>query len=176
MKWLKYGAYTFIGVIAIAVLTLHGMSYRVGAGKTDVTIEINRLPAEVWPWLEEKDKFKQWVSWTVDVQDEGPNGVGGKRRVTMRDPNMNNQLIYVDSVTTEFVLHKHIKVAMSSPVGFDGTVVYDLEDIGGRTRLSTSGAFQYSHWFATLMEPIITPQAKAKEEADLATLKRLIEK
>ena len=176
MKWLKYGACAFIGIIAIAVLTLHGMSYRSGAGKTDVTIEINRPPGEVWPWLEEKDKFKQWVSWTVDVQDEGPNGVGGKRRVTMRDPNMDNQLIYVDSVTTEFVLHRHLKVAISSPVGFEGTVVYDLEDLGGRTRLSTSGAFKYDHWFANLMEPIITPQAKAKEQADLATLKRLVEK
>jgi len=177
MKWLKYGAITFAGIIAIGVIVLHLMSYRAGAGKTTSIIEINRPPAAVWAWLEEKDKFKQWVSWTVDVQDSGPNGVGGKRRTTMKDPNMDNQLVQIDAVTTELVLHKHIKVAITTPMemGFVGTVAYDLEDLGGRTRLKVDGDFKYTHWFASLLEPIITPSAQAKEDADLATLKRLAE-
>ena len=175
MKWLKYGAYAFLGIIALSVLTLYAMGFRASAGKSSTTIEFNRPPAQVWPWLEEKDKFKQWVSWVVDVQDEGPNGIGGKRRTTMKDPNMGDQLIYVDSVITEFTLHKHIKVHLTSPAGFEGDIVYDLEDLGGRTRLTMSGAFKYDSWLATLMEPIITPQAKAKEDADFAKLKSLVE-
>lgn len=175
MKWFKYGAIGFVGIIATAVVVLYLMSFRAAAGKLSAAIEINRTPAEVWAWIEEKDKFKQWVSWTVDVGDEGPSGVGRKRRITMRDPNMNNELVYVDVVTTDFVLHKHIKVAMSSPLGYSGTINYDLEDLGGRTRLLKRGEFKYDRWYFTLLEPIVMPQAKAKEDADLATLKRLAE-
>ena len=175
MKWLKYGALGFLSIIVLAVVTLLILGRREGAGKTVASIEINRPPAVVWTWLEEKDKFKQWVSWTVDVLDEGPNGVGGKRRTTMRDPNMNNQLVYIDSVTTEFNHPSHIRVHITSPIGFEGDATYDLQDLGGRTRLTATGAFKYSEWFAILLEPVITPQALAKEEADLATLKRLAE-
>ena len=175
MKWLKYGAYALLGIVALATLTLLIMGRREGAGKTVSTIEINRPPAVVWTWLSEKDKFKQWVSWTVDANDEGRDDVGGKRRITMRDPNMDNQLVYLDSVTTEYNRPTHIKVHMTSPMGFEGDATYDLVDLGGRTRLTAAGAFKYSDWFAALMEPVITPQAKAKEDADLATLKRLAE-
>jgi uncharacterized protein YndB with AHSA1/START domain len=136
------------------------MGRREGAGKTVSVIEINRPPAQVWTWLDKKDKFNQWVSWVTDVKDGGPDGVGGKRRTTMRDRNMNNQSVYVDAVTTEFNRPAHIKVYITSPMGFEGDASYDLEDLNGRTRLTAIGVFKYSEWFATLLEPVITPQAK----------------
>jgi hypothetical protein len=37
------------------------------------------------------------------------------------------------------------------------------------------GLFQFSQWFANLMEPVITPQAEKKMAADLARLKALVE-
>jgi uncharacterized protein YndB with AHSA1/START domain len=175
MKWLKYGALTFLAVIVLAVVTLLILGQRAGAGINRASIEINKPPAQVWTWLEEKDKFKQWVSWTVDVKDSGPNGVGGKRRVTMKDPNMGGELVYLDSVTRVYEHPKRLEVGVTSPIGFDGTVQYDLEDLGGRTRLSVVGKFKYHHWFANLLEPLVTPQADEKERADLATLKRLAE-
>ena len=175
MKWLKYGAIGLFSLLALAVVVFLVMGRRQGAGETSVTVEINKPPAVVWTWLEDKDKFKQWVSWTVDVKDEGPNGVGGKRRVSMRDPNMDNQIIHIDTVTAEYQHPTHIRVNMSSAIGFDGYVTYDLVDLGGRTRLTQFGKFTYSDWFANLLEPLVTPQAKAKDEADLATLKRLAE-
>ena len=64
---------------------------------------------------------------------------------------------------------------MDSPLGFTGTVDYTLEDLSGRTRLTMVGRFRYTHWFYNLLEPLVTPQAQAKEDADLATLKRLAE-
>ncbi|MFN0105926.1 MAG: SRPBCC family protein [Bryobacteraceae bacterium] len=175
MKWLKYGAIGFVGIIVVAVVVLWILGQRSDAGVMRASVEINRPPAVVWAWLEEKEKFKQWVSWTVDVRDEGPNGVGGKRRTTMKDPNMNGELVVVDSVTREYVPHKYVKVDLSAPMGFDGTVEYQLEDLGGRTHLSVVGKFKYHHWLAGLLEPLVSPQARAKEEADLATLKRLVE-
>lgn len=47
MKWLKYGSLTFLGIIAIAVIVLHLMSYRAGAGTLSAAIEIDRPPADV---------------------------------------------------------------------------------------------------------------------------------
>lgn len=176
MKWLKYGAIGLVSLVALAVVVLVGLGFRPGAGETTVTVEVNKPPAEVWQWLEDKDKFKQWVSWTVDVKDEGPAGVGGKRRVTMRDPNMDNELVTIDTVTTAYRHPTHIRVEMSSPMGFQGYITYDLEDLGGRTRLTQFGHFTYSIWWAQLLEPLVTPSAKKKDEEDLATLKRLAEK
>ena len=175
MKWLKYGAIGFLGIVACAVLVLLIMSHREDAGVMASTIEIDRPPEHVWAWLEEKDKVKQWVSWTVDVQVEGPNGVGGKRQTSMKDPNMNGEIVVVDSVIREYQRPKFLKANLSAPIGFDGTVNYNLEDLGGRTRLTVASKFKYHHWFANLMEPLITPQARAKGAADLATLKRLAE-
>ena len=175
MKWLKYGALGLLGIVALSLVTLLVMGRREGAGKTVSTIEINRPPADVWTWVDDKDKYKQWVSWTVDVKDDGPKGAGGKRRVSMRDPNMDNQIVYFDAVTTEYNAPTRLKVHITSPLGFEGDATYDLVDLGGRTRFTAAGAFKYSDWFAALLEPVITPQAKAKEDADLATLKRLAE-
>lgn len=175
-KWLKYGALTLLAIIVLSVGFLLFLGQRADAGVMRSSIEIARPPKEVWAWLEEKDKFKQWVSWTVDVQDGGPNGVGGTRRTTMKDPNMDGELVVVDSVTREYVPYSHIKVDLSAPIGFDGVVTYDLEDLGGSTRLTVWGKFNYHHWLARLFEPLVNPQAQVKEDEDLATLKSLAER
>ncbi|MBL8236289.1 MAG: SRPBCC family protein [Bryobacterales bacterium] len=175
MKWLKYGLMGIVGVVLLAAVVLLAMGQRADAGVTRSVVEVNRPPEVVWKWMEEPEKFKQWVSWTVKVEDSGPNGVGGKRRTTMKDPNMDNQLVVLDAVTKVYEPHKRIQVAMDSPLGFQGTVDYELDDLGGRTRLTMVGKFRYTHWFFSLLEPLVTPQAQVKEDADLATLKRLAE-
>lgn len=177
MKWIKYGLCGILGAIALAAVVLLALGQRADAGRSKMTIEIDRPPAVVWAWLEEADKFKQWVSWVTEVRDSGPSGRGGKRTVIMKDPNMNGAPVEMNSVLTEYTPHKRMAVNLESPIGFRGVMTYDLTDLGnGRTRLTADGVFQYDHWFAKLMEPLVTPQATAKGEADFAMLKKLAEK
>ena len=62
------------------------------------------------------------------------------------------------------------------PDAFVGDVSYTLEDLGGgRTRLTQKSSFRYTHPFAALMEPMITPEARKKQIANFARLKRKAE-
>jgi uncharacterized protein YndB with AHSA1/START domain len=131
MKWLKYGLMGIVGVVALAVVVLLVMGQRADAGVTRSVVEVNRPPEMVWAWMEEPEKFKQWVSWTVKVEDSGPKGVGAVRRTTMSDPNMDNQLVVLDAVTRVYEPHNRIQISMDSPLGFTGTVDYTLEDLSG---------------------------------------------
>jgi hypothetical protein len=60
---------------------------------------------------------------------------------------------------------------------FDGQQTYSVEDLGGgRARLDIDGRYNYSQWFAALLEPLITPAAEKKLVRDMARLKALVEK
>lgn len=162
MKWVKYEAIGLIGHSANAVVALLIPGRRDSARQIGGAIEINR---------------PQWVSWTLDVQDDGPLGIGRTRRTAMTDPNMGDRTVIVNSVTRDYIPHQSIKVDIAAPIGFDGTMTCEPEALGNnRTRLTTEGRFQYHRWFANLTEPLVTPQAKAKGAAGLAALKRLAEK
>ncbi len=172
MKWLKWGAAIFAGLIATGVLALRVLGQRDGARRTGASVEIARPPAEVWSWLEDAATFWQWVVWVTEVRDSGAT-----RSVFMKDPNMNDEIVRVDSVVKERIPHQRLVVELTSPIGFSGVMTYSLEDLGGgRTRLTTSAHWVYGHWFASLMEPVVTPQANAKGREDLERLKRLAER
>lgn len=172
MKWLKWGGAAFLALIALAGTVLLALGRREGAGRTSNMVEIARPPAVVWAWVEEPDKFRQWVGWVTDVKVEGD-----RQTVFMKDPNMNGETVRIDSVLKESVPHKRLVVDLSSPMGFSGTMTYGFEDLGGnRTRLTMEGRWVYSHWFAALMEPLVTPQATKKGQEDLARLKQLAER
>jgi uncharacterized protein YndB with AHSA1/START domain len=177
MRWLKYGVAGIFAIVVLGVIVLLLMGRRSDAGRLQSSIVINRPPAVLWAWLEEPNKFAQWVSWTIEVKDVGPNGLGGRRTTLMKDPNMGGRVVEVNSVLMEYERPRRMTVDMSSPIGFHGRMTYDLEDLGeGRTRLVMDGRFVYHHWFANLIEPLVTPQAKAKSDSDLRTLKQLAEK
>jgi len=81
------------------------MSHRPGTGHYNSSIEINASAERIWPWLEDGERAKQWVSWLVEVRRTGPakGGVGDKETWVLKDPNMNNQLVPVEGTCTEYV-------------------------------------------------------------------------
>jgi uncharacterized protein YndB with AHSA1/START domain len=176
MKILLYLLAGIVGLVVVAVLVLMLMSFRRGAGTMTTVIEIDRPPEVVWPWLTEADKQKQWVSWLVEVKDLTPDvkGVGKKFAWVMDDPNMKQHVEIVGELIAEEPLRLST-VRLSSEIGFDGTSTWTLTDLGGRTRFESEGKFRYDKWLYRLMEPMITPQAKKKQELDFAKLKSLVE-
>jgi len=119
--------------------------------------------------LTEPEKLKAWVGWLVEVRREGDREIW-----VVEDRNNGNarmEIVAYDMREEPGRLFAKLKVDGS----FHGWNEYRLTDLGGRTRLEMSGEYEYEHWFAKLLEPIITREATKKQDEDLARLKGLVE-
>jgi TolB-like protein len=70
---LGIGALGLLGLIAVTLAALWVMGRRADAGRLQASIDIDRAPADVWPWITEGDKEKAWVTWLTEVKNEGPS-------------------------------------------------------------------------------------------------------
>lgn len=178
MRWFLYAVGGLAGLILLGVLTLALLGLRPGAGVIASQIEIERPPQEIWPWLTEGEKIKQWVSWLVEVHDLTPRveGVGARTRWVLIDPNLNDQEVEIFGECTAWEPPLVSTMRLDSPNMFTGTATYRLVDLGeAGTRLEYESEFRMSHWAARLFEPLVTPQARKKAEDDMAKLKELAE-
>jgi uncharacterized protein YndB with AHSA1/START domain len=180
MKWLKRIAIVVAVLLIVPLVTLLALGHRAGAGKMQVAVEINAPPEQVWTWIDDNDRLKQWVSWLVEVKSPDPqkaHGVGGTRILVMKDENNGGALIQIVGKCSEYQPPSRLTMQMADTEGmFDGQEAYQLVDLGnGRTRVEIHSSFHYGVWFANLMEPLITPQAEKKMVSDLARLKLLAE-
>lgn len=176
MKWLVRIVLGIVVLVLVALLALFAAGRRPGAGSTASSIVIERPPAEVWTWITEPGKVKQWVGWLVEIKDvpEGPPQVGHSEIWVMDDPNT-KQRIEMRGTLTAVEPYERLALVVDMPKMFTGDYQYLLADRGGKTELRLEGRFKYTDPFAAFMEPIVTPEALKKERADLATLKRLAE-
>lgn len=168
--WLLGGV---AGLVLVAVLVLSGMTMRPGANKARAEVEIAASPAQVWPWLREGEKAKKWVSWLVDVRDAGPE----KQVWVMHDMNNGGERMEIESTVLKSEFPRSMTVSLVVPGGFNGQQVYTLTDIGGgRTKMGIEASFKMDAMLHRLMEPLITPAAEKKMQADLGSLKAAVEK
>jgi len=177
MKWVWRIGGGFLALLLVCVVAIYLMGRRSGAGHVHASIEINATPEQIWPWLNEPGKLKQWVSWLVEVRDgEGQSaGVGAKRVWVMKDENNGGMLMEIDGTTTEYAPPRRLSLQLSSSGAFDGRESYELSDLGnGHTRVDIDGRYRYAQWFANFMEPLITPAAQKKMDGDIARLKSAI--
>ncbi len=177
MKWLLIILGLLIGIVALAVIVLMILGTRAGVGQGHASVEIDRPADEAWSWIIEPEKFKSWVSWVVEVRQIAgvPGTVGSRRVMVMEDRNNNNQLMEITSEVSAVEPGRRMTVQLSS-LFFSGEVTYILTDLGNlRTRFEQVSEFKFSSWFARLMAPVIMPQARKKNVADLARLKSLAE-
>lgn len=176
MKWILIVVGGIVGLIVLAILVLLTLGLRKDAGRMAGSVEIDRPPQEVWPYLTDADKLKQWVSWLSEVRDETPEIQGPGKKVVwiMDDPNMKQKVEIHGEIVAEEPLRMS-SVKLSSELGFDGLATWRLTDLGGRTRFDSESSFRYRQWIPRLFEPLITPQARKKMQADAAKLKSVIE-
>jgi uncharacterized membrane protein len=177
MKWVLRIAVGFVSLAIVAVAVLFALGNRANAGRIHVSTELNASAEQLWPWLNDNDKVKQWVSWLVEIrQDQSKTGVGAKQVWVMRDENNGGQRMEIEGTVTDYQPPARRSVHLSSGGMFDGQQTYRVENISdGRTRLDIEGRYHYSQWFAALLEPLITPAAEKKLVRDVARLKELVE-
>ena len=178
MKWIFRIVGTLFVLLVVCVLGLWIASHRRDAGRMRGSIDIERPPEEVFAWISEPDKVRQWVGWLVEVRPDSTtprDGIGHKETWVMDDPRM-KQRLSVQGTFTLWEPPQEMGVHVELPQAFEGDVFYKLTDLGGgRTRVEQDARFHYLDRFAALMEPMVTPEAMRKMVEDMHRLKAKIE-
>jgi len=180
MKWLKWTGIVLAALIIVPLITLLALGHRAGAGTMQAGIDINASPEQVWAWIDEADKLKQWIGWVVDVRYPNPQktmGLGASRVFVMKDQNNGGAIMQITGENREYAPPQKMTVHLSDADGmFAGDQSYQLTDLGnGHTHFEVHSRFRYSQWLPRLMEPVITPAAEKKMAMDIGRLKSLIE-
>jgi carbon monoxide dehydrogenase subunit G len=100
-------------------------------------IEIERTPAQVWPWLTEPERMKQWMKGLLEVTflSEGEQGVGSRARFKIKEGRRISD--YEDEVILWEPPHR-LGIRMwggALPEGQEIHVAYEVVDFGARSRV-----------------------------------------
>jgi carbon monoxide dehydrogenase subunit G len=94
----------------------------------------------------------------------------------MEDRNNNNMRMDIQSEVVRYEPDRLIETKVEATGGFTGDVRYELEPMDGtRTRLTYRANYQFDHWLAKLLEPVISRSAQQKLDEDIARLKQQVE-
>ena len=178
MKILKYASLGFAGILLAAVAILYILASREDANKMTVSVEIDKSPAELWPWLEEPEKIKQWVGWVIEIKPltPGKQGVGAKAHWVMEDRNNDGARVEMDNEVIEYVPLKKIVTRVAASESFTGESSFVVEDLGGKSRLTSTGRYDFGSPFVKLLTTLIMSSAGDKLKEDMMRLKGLVEK
>ncbi len=169
LVWLIGGVFS---LLLVAVLILSAMSMRPGAGRSHSEVEIAAAPAQIWPWLTEGEKAKQWVSWLVEVRSVAKD----KEVWVMEDRNNGGERMEVVGTVLKSDFPRSLTVSLESP-GFKGQQSYQLTDLGGgRTKVEMASQYKFEQAVSRLLEPVISAAASKKMAADLESLKAVVER
>lgn len=160
-------------LIVIGVVVLLALGKREEAGRNTATIQIERPPAQVFPWVTEPDRLKQWIGGLVEstpLTDEGLK-VGARSREVVVVGNGRHEM---ETAVTDLEAPSRLVLEIKSE-GLKVDARYDLVESGGGTFLSYACISRYEQPLARLMEPLVTREAQKKIETDLAHLKGLVE-
>lgn len=177
MKWLLYVGAGVLGLVVLAVAVLLVLGAR-SENRISASVEIARPASAVFTWITDPPRLQSWIGWLVEIQNVTPQQaqVGARQVWVMEDRNNNNARM---NIATEIVTYRpdqKLQARLNAPGAFSGSVDYGLEPLGpDRTRLNYSMSYEYEHWLAKLLEPVIARSARQKLEEDLARLKEKAE-
>ncbi len=173
MGWAKSVVLIFVGIVVLLVAGLWVASMRAGAGRNEIVLEINKPALQVFPWLVEPDKMKQWITGMTEMTQltPGPVGVGTKSRDVVK---MGSETTVMNVEITAFDQDRLLAAHIDSDA-FTDDIRYVLSEQNGKTRLEYTGDARYKSRVFALLEPLITPAAQQKLVEDTAKLRALIQ-
>jgi uncharacterized protein YndB with AHSA1/START domain len=178
MKWAVRIGVAVLGLLAFSLAALWIASNRRDAGRMRASVEIERAPEEIWPWITEPEQLTQWVGWLAEVKPDTTSpaeGIGHRETWVMDDPRAKGKSLVPGTVTL-WEPPDQVGVHVEVPGNFDGDVLYTLTDMGnGRTRVEQDGRFHYESRLVSLLEPLLTPDAMRKMFDDMKRLKQKVE-
>lgn len=137
------------------------------------SVEIDRPPADVFPWLYDAGRRLRWMQMLVQAEqvDDGQVGLGTRFKDAFEERGHRFDL---DTEIVEWEPGSRLATRIHSS-GFDSTARQTLDDLGGRTRLTTRIETEYTSRMARLMAGVVTSHAQKQLERDMALLKELVE-
>jgi len=178
MKYVLRIGGAIVAVLLIGAAGLWIASNRRDAGRMRASVEIERAPEEIWPWITEPEQLPQWVGWLAEVKPDTTTpaeGIGHRETWVMNDPRAKGKLLVPGTVTL-WEPPDQVGMHVEVPGAFDGDVLYTLTDLGnGKTRVEQDGRFTYASKVVSLLEPVLTPDAMRKMFDDMKRLKDKVE-
>jgi carbon monoxide dehydrogenase subunit G len=135
------------------------------------TITIERTPRDVFEFVSNLENVPRWNYAIVETRkvSEGPVSVGTTYRQVRSLPSRSEETLQV----TE--LEPDRRFAFEGGLGpLEGTLTYELEEVGGSTRLTNSADLQ-ARGIAKLAAPIASGRVRGAVAENLEALKRLLE-
>jgi uncharacterized protein YndB with AHSA1/START domain len=178
MKWLLYGLVGLGALLLLAIAALLVAGQRPDAGRFETSIDIARPASDVYRFVSEPAQLKRWLGWLVEVRQITPQTtvVGAREIWVMEDRNNNDQRMAIDAELTRVEANRLLQARLTVPATFAGTVTYELQPLDDRrTQLTYRADFEYQHWLARLLKPLINRSARQKAVEDLARLKQVAE-
>ena len=178
MKWIKIVLGSVLGLIILCTAALAVAGMGADANRSVTSVVIRQKPAAIWPWLYKPDKVKQWVSWLVEVHEEGAGEpMPGRKAVwVMEDRNNNNMRMQMTGVVDSVEPNRKLAISISALEAFHGTNIYTLiEQPDGSTKLESDSRYNFDNGFAKFMTPLILWQARKKMAGDMDHLRTLVE-
>lgn len=139
--------------------------------KIEASGEIKRPLEEVFAYLTDPSKLPEWNSLVLEAKTEqpGPVRVGSKIRTVAKFLGR-----HIDSMAevTELVPNKKFVQKATSP--FPIEITNSVEQMAGGTKVTVQAAIEPGGFFK-LAEPVLGRIAKKQMEAQLDTMKELLE-
>lgn len=168
MNWKRIAGITGASLLVFVVM-LWVIGFRPSAGHVEASVEIDRMYLEVWPWIVEPDRQKQWIAGLVEARQTGPG------RLTWILKEEGDQVEIQSEVTEQDPPFRWIR-RIRTPGRFSCLSQYHVVELAeGRTKVELIEDYRYDRWFARLLEPLITPRTKEKSQENLRRLKRKVE-
>jgi uncharacterized protein YndB with AHSA1/START domain len=175
MKWIVRVGAALIAFAALAAGGLWLAGRGKGRGHVHRTVELARPASQVWPWISEPEKLREWQSGVLENQPIAEGGLrpGARlRRVMQRGRERVAMTVEITSVQPGRRLAATIH---SEGPGFAMSEDYLLLERDGRSLLDYKGDFELEHWAAKAFTSAETAEAQRKLDADFVALQRLVE-
>jgi uncharacterized protein YndB with AHSA1/START domain len=141
-----------------------------------ITTEIRCSPRELWPWLTEPERMKQWMKGLVSIEpgDASAMRPGAKAKMTIKE---GGRLATYDETIVAWEPCKRIAVSLTGAhcKGVEIVCENRLEDLGGSTRLHHSFDCKTSSTVYKVLSFIFRGFAKMQAKGFLKRLKHLAE-
>ncbi|HEX2111162.1 MAG TPA: SRPBCC family protein [Gaiellaceae bacterium] len=141
--------------------------------RNEHSVEIDRPPEAVFPYLVEADKRLRWMGALKEAEQltDGSPGLGTRFRDVFED---RGQRFEIDTEIVEWEPGERLGTRLRANA-FESSGRQELERLDGRTRLTTTIETEYRSRMARLMAGVITRHAQTQLEQDHARLKTVLE-
>jgi uncharacterized protein YndB with AHSA1/START domain len=141
--------------------------------RNEHAVEIDRPPAAIFPYLVASEQRLRWMGALAKSEQvtDGAPGHGTRFRDVFEE---RGQRIEIDAEIVEWEPPERLGLLLRSRA-FQSIGLQTLQALDGRTRLTTTIDTEYKSRVARLMAGMITSQAQARLEKDMADLKQLVE-